>query len=268
MPSPKGRYWMLTIREADWSPPTEGLADGLVYIKGQLETGEGGFIHWQLIAIFNRNVTRAICKSYFAESAHVELSRSVAAEAYVWKDDTAVADTRFVLGSKPVKRNSKTDWDAVWAQAIAGNMDAIDANIRIQHYRTLRTIRADYAAPIAVQREVVVYYGSTGTGKSRRAWDEAGWEAYPKDPRSKFWDGYRDQKHVVFDEFRGGIDIAHVLRWFDRYPVLVEIKGASCSLVAEKIWITSNLHPALWYPDLDRETYAALERRLNIIEIV
>jgi len=40
-------------------------------------------------------------------------------------------------------------------------MDAIDANIRIQHYRTLRTIRADYAAPIAVQREVVVYYGPT-----------------------------------------------------------------------------------------------------------
>jgi len=35
-------------------------------------------------------------------------------------------------------------------------------------------------------------------------------------------DGYRGQEHVVFDEFRGGIDISHVLRWFDRYPVIVE----------------------------------------------
>jgi len=29
--------------------------------------------------------------------------------------------------------------------------------------------------------------GTTGMGKSRRAWEEAGLNAYPKDPRSKFW---------------------------------------------------------------------------------
>jgi len=47
----------------------------------------------------------------------------------------------------------------------------------------------------------------------------------------------------------------------------VEIKGASTSLVAENIWITSNLHPSAWYPDLDATTYQALERRLEIIYI-
>lgn len=256
---------MLTIPMADWHP--ESLPDGVVYLRGQGEEGESGYRHWQLLVVFERSVRLPVCKRTFVDTAHCELSRSSASDAYVWKDDTSIDGTRFELGVKPFRRNSKADWDEIWSTAVDGDLLAIEASIRIQHYRTLRTIRADYSAPVAFEREVVVYHGPTGTGKSRRAWEEASWAAYPKDPRSKFWDGYRDQKHVVFDEFRGGIDIAHILRWFDRYPVLVEIKGASVSLVADKIWITSNLHPRQWYPELDVTTYEALERRLQIIEI-
>lgn len=119
-------------------------------------------------------------------------------------------------------------------------------------------------APVGIERTVTVYWGRTGTGKSRRAWNEAGLDAYPKDPRTKFWDGYRAHKHVVMDEFRGGIDIAHLLRWFDRYPVVVEVKGSSVVLAATNIWITSNVDPREWFPGLDEETLAALLRRLNI----
>jgi hypothetical protein len=117
-----------------------------------------------------------------------------------------------------------------------------------------------------MERSCFVYWGATGAGKSRRAWDEAGVDAYPKSPLSKFWDGYRAHRHVVIDEFRGGIDVAHLLRWLDRYPVLVEVKGSSVVLCATSIWITSNLHPRDWYPTLDPETTAALLRRLAITE--
>lgn len=68
----------------------------------------------------------------------------------------------------------------------------------------------------------------------------------------------------MVDEFRGGIDIAHLLRWLDRYPVIVELKGSSTVLRANKIWITSNLSPDDWYPDLDQETKAALRRRMRV----
>lgn len=141
----------------------------------------------------------------------------------------------------------------------------IHSNNLPSHYGNLRRIAMDNLQAIAMEREVIVLWGSTGVGKSRRAWEEAGLDAYPKDPRTKFWDGYRSQKHVVVDEFRGGIDIAHLLRWCDRYPVNVEIKGAAVTLKAEKIWITSNLPPERWYPDLDAETMAALLRRLTVI---
>lgn len=119
---------------------------------------------------------------------------------------------------------------------------------------------------MAEEKSTVVFWGPTGTGKSRRAWEEATFDAYPKGPTNIWWCGYRGQENVVIDEFRGQIGISHMLRWLDRYPVVVEVKGSSVVLQAKKIWITSNLHPKDWYPELDEETYKALLRRLNIIE--
>lgn len=129
----------------------------------------------------------------------------------------------------------------------------------------MRRIATDHLQPIGIEREVYCFWGPTGTGKSRRAWDEAGLDAYPKDPNTKFWCGYQAQDHVVIDEFRGLINISNVLRWFDRYPVVVEVKGSAVVLKATKIWITSNLHPQDWYPELDQSTKEALLRRLTII---
>jgi hypothetical protein len=72
------------------------------------------------------------------------------------------------------------------------------------------------------------------------------------------------QTNVVLDEFRGDIAISHILRWLDRYPVSVETKGGSVPLAANAIWITSNLDPRQWYPDLDSGTLDALMRRLEV----
>lgn len=143
-------------------------------------------------------------------------------------------------------------------------MQSIPPSIRISSYRALRCIASDYAVCPPMVREVFVFWGATGTGKSRRAWEEAGMDAYSKDPRSKFWDGYSSESNVVVDEFRGGIDVSHILRWCDRYPVRVEIKGSSKPLLATKIWFTSNVDPRQWYSELDAETLSALLRRFNI----
>lgn len=257
----QGLYWLLTVPENDFEP---NLPDNVAYIKGQKERGnETGYIHWQILVVLRRKGSLSTIQGIFGRTCHAELSRSSAANEYVWKEDTRVGQ-QFELGQLPFKRNDPKDWDRIWELAKSGTIDAIPADLRLQHYRTLRTIKADYAIPEAMVRECFVFCGRTGTGKSRRAWDEAGLSAYPKDPRTKFWDGYRDQQHVVIDEFRGSIDISHVLRWLDRYPCLVEIKGSSTCLVATKIWITSNVHPEYWYPDMDYATKEALLRRLNI----
>lgn len=258
----QGIFWLLTVPHPDFLP---FLPNGVTWVKGQLERGDNtSYLHWQIVVAFAGKLSIRGVKSIFGDSAHCELSRSSAANDYVWKEATSVPNTKFELGVKPICRNSKTDWESVWDAAKSGVFTTVPAHVRVVNYRTLRTIASDHAVCIGMERSIYVFWGRTGTGKSRRAWDEAGLEAYVKDPRSKFWDGYSAQEHVVMDEFRGGIDISHVLRWFDRYPCRVEIKGSSRPLLCSKIWITSNLDPRLWYPDCDQETVDALMRRLTI----
>jgi hypothetical protein len=258
----QGLYWILTIPENEFEPH---LPEECVYIKGQREQGSNtGYLHWQVLAVLRRKGSLSTIKGIFGKSTHGELSRSSASNEYVWKEDTRIGD-QFEFGTLPIKRNDAKDWERIWEQAVLGDINGIPADVRLQHYRTLRTIRADFSIPLPMVRECFVFCGATGTGKSRRAWSEAGMGAYPKDPRTKFWDGYRDQESVVIDEFRGAIDISHLLRWLDRYPCLVEIKGSSTCLVAQKIWITSNLHPDFWWPMLDTETLDAFKRRVQII---
>lgn len=258
----QGIFWLLTIPQHDFLPY---LPPCCSWILGQLESGGNtGYVHWQIVVAFSSKVSLAGVKKCFGASCHAELSRSESANAYVQKADTAIDGTRFELGSKPIRRNSKIDWESIWSAACSGDLSVIPPSVRVQSYRTLRTIGSDHSKAVGTERIVHVFWGRTGTGKSRRAWDEAGLEAYPKDPRTKFWDGYQGETNVIIDEFRGGIDIAHLLRWFDRYPVRVEIKGSSRPLAATNVWITSNLDPRRWYPEIDQETLDALLRRLNI----
>lgn len=201
---------------------------------------------------------------YFTAKIHLQLTKSEAAEEYVWKDDTRITNTQFEFGKKPFKRNSSRDWDTIWDMAKSGHIEEIDKSVLVPYYNAIKRICKDHMQPTAMERKCYVFWGDTGTGKSRRAWDEAGMDAYPKNPRSKFWDGYSDHKHVVMDEFRGDIDIAYLLIWLDRYPVIVENKGSSTVLKAETIWITSNVNPRDWYSGVDQATRDALMRRLTI----
>lgn len=258
----QARYWLLTIPQHEFTPY---LPPGTQWLRGQLERGnDTGYLHWQLVVGFANPTRLAAIKRLFGDSCHAEKTRSAAADSYVFKEDTSVEGTRFELGTKPISRASKTDWDKIRESAKSGRFDDIPADIYIRCYHQLKTIAKDHLRPEPLERSVYVFWGTTGTGKSRRAWDEASFEAYPKDPRSKFWDGYQGQENVVIDEFRGGIDISHMLRWTDRYPTIIEAKHGATILRATKIWITSNLSPTEWYPDIDEETKNALMRRLTI----
>lgn len=259
----QAQYWILTIPHANFTPY---LPPPCSYIVGQLECSNGtGYLHWQLVVYFRKRVRLRGVTDVFG-FVHAEPTKSDAALSYVWKADTRVAGTQFELGTRAIRRNNPADWDSIRRHAISGQLGSVPSDIYIRCYNQLRRITADHLQAVAMEREVSCYWGVSGTGKSRRAWNEATFQAYPKDPRSKFWDGYRGEENVVIDEFRGGIDIAHLLRWLDRYPVIIEVKGASTVLRAKKIWITSNLHPRDWYPELDELTKNALLRRMTIVE--
>lgn len=260
------RYYMLTIPRADWAVPSQ-LPEGILWMKGQPERGENGYEHWQVVVCTAKKCRAGSVKRKFTPSTHVEVTRSAAANEYVWKDDTCIDQAlRFELGRLPLQRNKEKDWEQIWTNAKRGAIEEIPADVRVRSYKTLKQIEKDYMNPVAVERKVRVYWGPSGLGKSRRAWYEAGITAYPKSPTSIYWDGYNNHTNVVIDEFRGGIEISSVLRWLDRHPVCVECKFGACILAATDVWITSNIPPEQWYPNLDDLTRTALLRRLEVTE--
>ena len=239
------------------------------------------------MAYFKRPVRVSTVLHAFGGHAHCEPSRSAAVEDYVWKDESAVPDTRFEFGRKSFKRNSAVDWDRVWHSAKSGDLEAVPAGLRLRYYRTLKQIESDNME--LVERDGIVcrvYWGVTGSGKSHKAWADATREArrlggedvsswsdgkvrsklvYVKQSGTKWWDRYDDrQKVVIIDDFRGGIAIENMLTWLDKYPCMVEKKGSQGPLHAVSFYITSNLSPTEWYPTNPACDTASLLRRLEV----
>lgn len=261
----QGVYWLGTIPgDQQWVPQLPG---GVVFLRGQLESGESGYLHHQISFVTEKKCSLAAVQKLFEPViGHWELSRSAAADAYVWKEETRVGE-QYQFGAKPFRRNSSADWEEVRSLAMDGSLHEVPADIFVRYYGQLTRIASDYQQPDFVERRAVVLWGPTGTGKSHRAWQLLGASAYSKDPRTKFWCGYGRQVDIIIDEFRGAIDVSHILRWTDRYPVRVEVKGATRLLCANRLLFTSNIHPCEWYPGLDHATYQALERRLKIVHV-
>lgn len=79
------------------------------------------------------------------------------------------------------------------------------------------------------------------------------------------------EKEVIIDDFGpNGIDMNHLLRWFDRYKCNVETKGGMVPLLAETFIVTSNFEPGDCFKDKDGVIHPQMEalyRRINVIKI-
>ncbi len=115
------------------------------------------------------------------------------------------------------------------------------------------------------EMEIHVFWGKSGSGKSKRAFDENP-GAYWMPPNAQWFDGYVGQSTIVVDDFYGWLPWSFLLRMLDRYPMPLPIKGGFVPMMAKRIVFTSNTHPTNWYQYDEKKHYAALERRITLIE--
>lgn len=102
----QGIFWMLTVPHQGFTP---WLPPGCRWIKGQLEMGQGGFLHWQIVVALRLKGSIKTVRGIFGPY-HAELTKSAAANEYVWKELTRIEATSFEIGQKPCDPKEPTDW--------------------------------------------------------------------------------------------------------------------------------------------------------------
>lgn len=186
--------WLCTLNNPDVTPH-ELLEEyytklKAVYVCGQLEKGKEGTIHLQFFINLKKPGQRISALIKIRKDGHYEKVRvNNGADDYCLKEDTRV-EGPWEFGTKPVKRNSKNDWEQVYQSAKQGDFDSIPADIRVKHFSNLQRINKSCLDPKdADHLRGIWIYGPSGIGKSRKAREDYP-DAYPK-LCNKWWDGYQ-----------------------------------------------------------------------------
>lgn len=230
------------------------------------EKGEEGTKHIQGYVYFH-NPVRFISVKKLLPRAHIEPCKGTPEQniAYCSKDGDFIEK-----GEKPITQKRKGElgaeyWEKQLALAKKGKVDECDPKLQITHHNALHAIAARYA-PMPKDNEEIVnfwYYGSTGTGKSRKAREEN--PGFYLKMCNKWWDGYNGEDVVIIEDFD---KIHHVLGhhlkiWGDRYSFPAEVKGSKVNLRPKSIIVTSNFHPTeIWS---DATTLEPIERRYKAV---
>lgn len=156
-------------------------------------------------------------------------------------------------GVAPIK-GRRTDLEELYAQAKAKRKfkDVIEDNpnfIRYEPYfKRMKDLNSDYDS--YVKKEVYIYWGATGTGKTRKAY--ADYPGLYRVSSYKWFDGYDGEETVLFDEFRpDNMHFHQLLELTDGYGIRKEVKGGFTYFNPKVILFTSNDDPRRWYTDTD-----------------
>lgn len=114
------------------------------------------------------------------------------------------------------------------------------------------------------KKEVIVLWGDSGTGKTRKAVEENPDAFILRETSTGYWwDGYDGEEVVIIEEFLGQVPLCQLLGWLDGYSCQVAVKGGTKLLMAKKIIFTSNVDPMDWYKGVDERRREAFRRRID-----
>jgi len=261
------KNWCFTINnptDEDMIPLVDNPK--IKYIIVGKEKGEQGTEHAQGFVIFHGNQRMSAVKKLMPR-AHLEMARGSAEQAadYCKKDGDYREEGEMPMSKKRQGECEQERWKKIKELAQSGNLEEIDPKIYVTHYRTLTAIAKDHPRKQENLPELQNewYWGTTGTGKSRKAREENP-DAYIKNC-NKWWDGYNDQDVVIIEDIDAGHECLghHLKLWTDHYPFLAETKGGSKMIRPKKIIFTSNYSIVSIF--LKPEIYEPLLRRIKEI---
>lgn len=247
----RARCYLLTINNPS-EVPLPGFPDWVSYAAYQLERGDSGTPHLQVYLECSKAVYFTAVKAAFP-SAHIESRRGTQGQAiaYCTKAETRVSGPWFY--GEPKKQGDRTDLKNVVAMIndpTCTYRDIVSENPEtyIRYHRGIReTFGILRPNPSRENISIEIFWGPTGTGKSRRAHAENPNAYIYVDNVNGWFDGYTDESVVILDEFDCLTPLRLLLKLLDRYPHKMPVKGGFVPIVATKFVFTSNSDPAYWY---------------------
>jgi len=286
MPSPKAYCFTLNnYTEDEYANVCRVCENESRYAIIGREVGEQGTPHLQGYVMFTRAYRFATIKDRFLPRCHIEVAAGSTDRNY---DYCSKGGDFREFGERPAKgKRSRDELGTYFSERLVTNrgrgLDEFAAeHPGVWYFSGHNMLRNHMTLQKPIDRpniNVRWINGPPGVGKSRFAHTTYP-NAYIKDPRTKWWNGYMLEEEVIIDDFGpGGIDINHLLRWFDRYKCLVESKGGMLPLYASKFIVTSNFHPRDLFKDerrqfniasnsytvMDHPQLPALLRRIELI---
>lgn len=276
--SQRKRNWCFTVHEKDGydlgQHALEFEGHGVRYAIWQIETcPQSGRRHYQGYIEFDKSVRMGAVKRIIGDHAHLEARRGTRDEArdYCRKEDTRT-EGPYEYGTWAVSRGGRPNvFSDIADRAKDGSkLRDIMEEFPEQYIRYRRGIEAMVNMHSRKRAcrwrdvEVLVYYGAAGSGKTRKAIDDAGDDFYILDQSERVWfDGYSGEGTLIIDDFYGWIKHGMLLRILDGHPYRAEIKGGFTYGEWRRVVITSNKHPEQWY---QHGMTDALQRRINKID--
>lgn len=180
------------------------------------------------------------------------------------------------FGEKP-SPGTRGDIEEVKKQIISGEKtsDDICEESPEFHHQYGRTL--DRLEMIALRKKWrtemtrgIWYTGPTGVGKSHKAFD--GFHPtthYVKTLEDEWWDGYKGQPIVIFNEFRGQIKFSELLDLMDKWPKSVKQRNREpVPFLAKEIRIACIKSPQEVYYNVGDEPWGQFHRRCEVVDLI
>lgn len=241
------------------------LPSPFVYLVYGNEVGESGTHHLQGFLSLSARKTLAWVKNAVSEKAHFEAAKGTPKQASTYcKKDNDFKEFGVLPKGKGARTDIKACVDAITKGETLREITKNHPEIILRYGSGVLRLRQHFRPTRDGPPQIWVFWGPTGTGKTRRVWEFTDPEKLWVHPGQQWFDGYDGHEAVLFDDFDGGwFKLSYLLKLLDRYVMPVPVKGAQTWWCPKTIYITSNIEPKLWYPQANQNHKDALMRRLT-----
>lgn len=270
----RSRRWSVTLNnytEEEESTVQSLVSRGLVkYLVYGREVGEQNTPHLQMYLETSGKVSLSSIKKIPGLSrCHAEKSRG----SFQRNRDYCTKEGNFIFEEgSPMQQGARSDLDEVKSLLDDGkSLESVaDQHFStwVRYHRSFQIYKSMKSSPRNWKTLTHVYWGKTGTGKTRFVMDQVMDDPFWIPGDYKWFDGYDGQPIVILDDYRGEYPLQLLLKLLDRYPMSVPVKGAFTNWCPRKVYITSNIHPREWYPQADSFSVAAMFRRISLLSSV